>query len=130
MIDYALARRALLADLFAGRVDPSDVCDAHPDLLRAAKHHGETSDTACPVCRHADRLVHVTYVYGDSLGAASGRTCPTARLSALTPEHGEVRVYVVEVCQRCSWNHLVSSHVRGSVPPAAARRSRSRAAGR
>lgn len=130
MIDYALARRAVLTDLFAGRVTSTDVCDAHPYLLRAAKHHGEASDTRCPVCRHTEPLVHVTYVYGDGLGAASGRARPTSQLAAIAREHGEVRVYVVEVCQHCSWNHLVSSHVRGSVQPVTARRTRSRAAGR
>ncbi|MGH3744960.1 MAG: DUF5318 family protein [Mycobacteriales bacterium] len=130
VIDYALARRAVLADLFAGRVSSTDVCDAHPYLLRAAKHHGEVSDTRCPVCRHADPLVHVTYVYGDRLGESSGRARPTAQLAAIAREYGEVHVYVVEVCPRCSWNHLVSSHVRGSVSAAAPRSTRSRAAGR
>lgn len=130
VIDYALARRAVLADLFAGRVSSTDVCDAHPYLLRAAKHHGEASDTRCPVCRHAEPLVHVTYVYGDALGEASGRARATPQLAAIARQYGEVRVYVVEVCPHCSWNHLVSSHVRGSVQPAVSRRTRSRAAER
>ncbi|HEY5336411.1 MAG TPA: DUF5318 family protein [Mycobacteriales bacterium] len=130
VIDYALARRAVLVDLFAGRVSSTDVCDAHPYLLRAAKHHGEVSETRCPVCRHADPLIHVTYVYGDRLGDASGRARATSQLAAIAREYGEVRVYVVEVCPRCCWNHVVSSHVRGSVQPAADRRARSRAAGR
>src|SRR5512144_3410875 len=64
--DYALARRATLAALFGGSLTTTDVCDAHPYLLRAAKYHGEPTTTACPVCRK-ERLTHVTYVYGDEL---------------------------------------------------------------
>ena len=32
-------------------------------------------------------------------------------------EHGEFRVYVVEVCQRCGWNHLRPSYVLGDGVP-------------
>jgi hypothetical protein len=40
-------------------------------------------------------------------------------------EHGEFRVYVVEVCQECSWNHLTLSYVLGDgVPRRAPRRRR------
>ena len=28
-------------------------------------------------------------------------------------EHGEFRVYVVEVCRGCGWNHLALSYVLG-----------------
>lgn len=151
VIDYTLARRAVLTGLRAGRVDRADVCDAHPYLVRAARYHGEASSTPCPVCRHPEPLTHVTYVYGDGLGPASGRPRPTAQLARIAAEHGPVTVYVVEVCVHCAWNHLVSSHVRGAVPPssrqarrrrgepsvrqatgpsAATSRARSRAAGR
>ena len=27
-----------------------DACDADPMLVRAAKHHGESAKSACPVC--------------------------------------------------------------------------------
>ncbi|HEV2451023.1 MAG TPA: DUF5318 family protein, partial [Streptosporangiaceae bacterium] len=72
VVDYALARRATLASVLAGRTTVADVCDAHPYLLRAAKFHGEPTDTPCPICRRA-RLTHVTYVYGDELGQYEGR---------------------------------------------------------
>ncbi len=125
MIEYALARRALLADLFSGRVSPMDACDAHPYLLRAAKYHGEPSATPCPVCRRGP-LTHVTYTYGDELREASGRVRATAELAALELEYDELRVYVVEVCRDCSWNHLVVSYSIGreGLPR---RRARSRA---
>ena len=118
VIDYALARRATLADVYAGRLGSTEVCDAHPYLLRAARHHGQRSETRCPICRDREPLIHVTYVYGDGLGEGSGRARRAPELIGLARAHGEVRVYVVEVCLRCSWNHLVTSSVVGGVPPA------------
>ena len=46
--DYALARRALLRDLERGAVARLDVCDAHPELLRAARHVGEPAPARVP----------------------------------------------------------------------------------
>jgi hypothetical protein len=112
MIDYSLARRAALVELRSGAASTTDACDAHPDLLRAAKYHGEPTDRGCPVCRR-DRLTHVTYVYGEELGQYSGRIRATAELEPMAREHGEFRVYVVEVCRSCSWNHLALSYVLG-----------------
>ena len=71
VVDYTLARRAVLADLRRRRVTTTDVCDANPYLLRAAKHYGEATDKSCPVCRRSP-LVHVTYTFGDELGQSSG----------------------------------------------------------
>jgi Family of unknown function (DUF5318) len=113
VIDYALARRATLADLFAGRVSAVEVCDAHPYLLRAAKYHGRSTDRPCPVCRR-ERLTDVTYVYGDELREASGRARAVRDLAALSDRHAELNVYVVEVCRGCSWNHLMTSFVVGT----------------
>ncbi|WP_261567457.1 DUF5318 domain-containing protein [Frankia gtarii] len=124
VIDYALARRAALADLHAGRVSPLDVCDAHPYLLRAAKYHGEPTSKRCPVCRGADPLIHVTYTYGDELGESSGRARATKDLPALAARYGELRVYVVEVCRPCGWNHLTTSYVIGTGEPRAKRHHR------
>jgi hypothetical protein len=126
VIDYSLARRAMLADLFAGRASTVDVCDAHPYLLRAAKYHGEPTETSCPVCRK-ERLTHVTYVYGDELREFSGRIRATAELAAMDCQHTEFTVYVVEVCRGCSWNHLTTSYVLGSARERP-RRARRRAA--
>lgn len=112
-IDYGLARRATLMDLFAGRASTLDVCDAHPYLLRAARYHGEPTETACPVCQRIP-LTHVTYTYGDVFKETSGRVRATAELASLEREHAEFTVYVVEVCRTCSWNHLVTSYVLGT----------------
>jgi hypothetical protein len=124
VVDYALARRATLAALARGGASTLDVCDAHPDLLRAARHRGEPTDRLCPVCGR-ERLTHVTYVYGDELGQYSGRVKSTAEIEAMAGEHGEVRVYVVEVCRGCGWNHLYKSYVVGDgVPRTPPRRQR------
>ncbi|HLK01687.1 MAG TPA: DUF5318 family protein [Streptosporangiaceae bacterium] len=116
MVDYGLARRALLKSVFAGRTTVADVCDAHPYLLRAAKFHGEPTDVRCPICRKS-MLTHVTYVYGAELGQYEGRVKQTRELAEMADEYGEFRVYVVEVCQSCGWNHLASSYVLGTGEP-------------
>lgn len=113
VVDYGLARRAALMDLFAGRASTMDVCDAHPYLLRAARYHGERTEDACPVCRRGP-LTHVTYTYGDVFKDTNGRVRATVELAALEREHAEFTVYVVEVCRDCSWNHLVTSYVLGT----------------
>jgi hypothetical protein len=125
VIDYALARRATLADLHAGRVSTADVCDAHPYLLRAAKYHGEATSRRCPVCRN-DPLINVTYTYGDELGMSSGRARATRDLPALEQQFSELRVCIVEVCTCCGWNHLTTSFVIGTGQPAQVRRGNSR----
>jgi len=122
VIDYSLAKRAALADLFAGRVASAEVCDAHPYLLRAAKHHGEPTDRSCPVCRSAEPLTHVTYVYGDALKEGSGRVRSAAELVEMAAQYDEFTVYVVEVCRRCGWNHLDSSFLLGRAGRPASRR--------
>ena len=125
VVDYALARRATLASLQAGRTTLADVCDAHPYLLRAAKHHGEPTEDRCPVCRKTN-VTHVTYVYGDELGQYAGRVKRGPELTEMAAEYGEFRVYVVEVCQSCSWHHLATSCVLGTGEPPVGRRSRAR----
>lgn len=117
VVDYALQRRALLADVRAGRVGLAAVCDAGSYLLRAARFHGEATDTACPVC-HEGPLSHVSWVFGDALGHASGSARTPAELDELAARHAEFSVHVVEVCRSCSWNHLVLSYVLGTGSPA------------
>ncbi len=114
VVDYGLARRATLAALRGtGATTREDVCDAHPYLLLAARHRGEPTGRECPVCRDG-LLVDVSYAYGDALGRAAGRVAVTAELEELARDHDEFRVYVVEVCVQCSWNHLVRSYVLGA----------------
>ena len=113
VVDYSLQRRATLRALRGGQATVmEDVCDADPYLLRAAKFHGEPTDLECPVCRR-EKLTHVTYVFGDELGQYSGRIRTLPELEAMARQHGEFSVYVVEVCQGCSWNYLTTSYVLG-----------------
>src|SRR5277367_658414 len=126
VVDYGLARRATLASVLSGRTTVTDVCDAHPYLLRAAKFHGEDTDVTCPICRRV-KLTHVTYVYGDELGRYEGRVKRGPELDEMAMEYGEFQVYVVEVCQSCSWNHLASSYVLGTGEPTTRRSRRARA---
>lgn len=112
MVDYALQRRALLASVHAGRTSTMDVCDAGPYLLRAAKFHGEPTQTSCPVCRK-EQLTQVSWVYGDELKHAAGSARKVAELVRMSVLFHEFTVYVVEVCRTCGWNHLVRSYVLG-----------------
>ena len=112
VVDYALQRRVVLADLYANRITTADVCDAHPYLQRAARYHGEPTELSCPVCRK-ERLTNVHYVYGDELRTASGQAKSAAELHRMGMDHHEFKVYVVEVCRSCGWNHLALSFVLG-----------------
>ncbi|MQA86452.1 MAG: hypothetical protein GEV03_17925 [Streptosporangiales bacterium] len=123
VVDYGLARRSTVVSVFSGHTAVSDVCDAHPYLLRAAKYHGEPTAKTCPICRKG-KLTHVTYVYGDELGQYEGRVKATCELPEMAREYGEFRVYVVEVCQGCAWNHLTQSYVLGTGQPRDRRRRR------
>jgi hypothetical protein len=112
-VDYTLAKRALLGAVRAGLTSWTDVCDAHPELMRAAKHVGETSRRDCPFCGKA-KLKLVTYVYGDGLrepAAGSGRST-WAVDSDRSPR---VRCYVVEVCT-CAREPLSEASWRGLTP--------------
>jgi Family of unknown function (DUF5318) len=130
-VDYVLARRAVLRDLRTGRRDREDVCDAHPELLRAGRHVGEAVGRPCPVCGHGS-LRLVSYVYGDRLARANGRCITSdAELDRLDAAHDEFTRYVVEVCLDCHWNFLQRHELHGRrhapAPPRSGRRARSEA---
>src|ERR687893_2339544 len=113
LVDYSLARRATLARLRGGSLDTSDVCDAHPELMRAARNIGEEAPQKCPVCSH-ETLRQVRYVYGEDLRRNNGRVVyPDEWLRELAREHDQFTCYVVEVCIDCAWNHLVRSYLAG-----------------
>ncbi|GAA0613317.1 DUF5318 domain-containing protein [Kutzneria viridogrisea] len=113
VVDYALQRRALLAEVYSGRVGTMEVCDASPYLVRAAKFHGQPTDVSCPVCRK-EPLTLVSWVYGDELKHVAGSARTPDELERMSSLYTEFTVYVVEVCRTCSWNHLVQSYVLGT----------------
>jgi hypothetical protein len=115
-VDYSLRRRAVLESLRRGSTSSEDACDAHPYLLRAAKFHGERIRRPCPVCDRIS-LSLLRYVYSEELGQYSGRLRTAAEVVDMAASYGHLAVYVVEVCRRCAWNHLVASYVVGDGTP-------------
>lgn len=111
-IDYRLARRHLLAEFRRGRLARHDVCDAHPELLRAAREVGEASRIDCPVCADA-RLALVSYVFGPRLPAHGRCITDPKELRSLAGRSGAFTCYVVEVCPSCGWNHLARTFPLG-----------------
>jgi hypothetical protein len=75
-------------------------------------HHGELTDRDCPMCRK-EKVTELQYTFGDQLGQYSGRIKTNAELEEMQSEYGEFRVYVVEVCLSCGWNHLSASYLLG-----------------
>ena len=112
VVDYSLQRRALLRDVYAGRVGTYEVCDASTYLLSAARYHGEATEERCPVCRR-ENLTHVHYVYGDELKQSAGQARSRVELPVLAMSVREIQVYLVEVCRGCGWNHLVEQFLLG-----------------
>jgi hypothetical protein len=114
VVDYALQRRSTLRSMRQSvrNLSSLDACDADPMLIRAAKHHGEATDDACPVCASA-AMVHLHYVFGDQLGQYSGRIKRLGELDEMENSFGEFKVVVVEVCPDCGWNHMITSYLLG-----------------
>jgi hypothetical protein len=113
-VDYTLAKRALLAQVRTGLLGRADVCDAHPELMRAAKNVGETSRRDCPVCLRT-KLRLLAYVYGDSLRQDNGRVWPLDVGLSMAADRPGSWCYVVEVCTECQWNHLSEAFVARAV---------------
>ncbi|MGH2704330.1 MAG: DUF5318 family protein [Actinomycetota bacterium] len=111
--DYTLAKRAVVAQFRRGVLNRFDVCDAHPELMRAAKNIGRSMDRPCPIC-DGSRLRQVSYVFGDQLKDLSGRVVyPETWVMELVGSYDEFRCYSVEVCVDCSWNHLSACYLLG-----------------
>jgi hypothetical protein len=91
-----------------GRLSRLDVCDAHPELLRAATNTGEATSEDCPICEEV-KVRLVSYVFGRGLPPSG--TCVTSKreLGRLVKGNRDLRCYVVEVCPNCCWNHLARS---------------------
>jgi hypothetical protein len=107
-IDYRLARQSVLTEFRKGRLARHEVCDAHPELIRAARNVGEETSEPCPICEQAD-VVHVKYLFGPGMPAQGKCVTSRAEIERQTRPGVELACYVVEVCPSCSWNHLSRS---------------------
>jgi hypothetical protein len=106
-VDYSLARRAVLREYHSGQVSRFEICDAHPDLLRAARYSGEKTSEACPICDGGPLLL-IAYAFSDTFPKReNGKVWPRDDIAPLL-KLGDARLYTVEVCLDCSWNHLLS----------------------
>jgi hypothetical protein len=104
-IDYRLARHALVAEFKKGRLAEHEVCDAHPELVRAAKELGDPTSQPCPICEETN-VVLVSYVFGPRLPAHGRCISQKGELAKLARRSGNFTCYVIEVCPNCAWNHL------------------------
>lgn len=111
-IDFRLARRHLIAEHKRGRLARTDICDAHPELVRAAREVGSATRAECPICED-EKLVLVSYVFGPRLPAHGRCITKRSELAAFARRAGSYTCYVVEVCPGCSWNHLVRTWALG-----------------
>ena len=112
-VDYRLVRKHTLDEFRRGRLGRLDVCDAHPELLRAARNVGEARSEDCPICDEPS-LTLVSFAFGARL-PAHGR-CITTRKELTQLKRGpqESTCYVVEVCTACAWNQLIRSFKLGN----------------
>jgi hypothetical protein len=115
-IDYRLARQSVIDSYRRGRLARHEVCDAHPELRRAATEVAEPTALPCPICQE-DHVVLVSYVFGPRL-PAHGRCITTraelAKFARQARRGGQFACYVVEVCPSCWWNHLARTFLLGS----------------
>jgi Family of unknown function (DUF5318) len=70
-VNYRLARDSVVREFQKGRLSRLDVCDAHPELVRAARGVGEATSEPCPICEDGN-VVLVSYAFGAGL-PPSGR---------------------------------------------------------
>jgi len=116
VIDYALQRRAALTQVARGRMYREEICDADVNLRRTSRWHGIVSKRYCPVCK-IEKLREISYVFSKELGPFSGRIKKPQEITQMAPNFGQIRVFVVEICELCGWNHLHSSYVVGDGKP-------------
>src|SRR5437867_9598359 len=95
VVDYTLAKRALLRDFRRGLLSRLEICDAHPELLRAARYLGSRAKRPCPVCK-ADELKLLAYVYADGLKGDNGRAYAVREAIAVAAGQRGGKCYVVE----------------------------------
>lgn len=116
-VDFRMARRSVIDEFQRGRLARHEVCDAHPELRRAAEHLSRPTSEVCPICVDA-HVVLVTYAFGPHLPASGYAIEDRADLEKVRDTTTTGTGYVVEVCPACGWNHLAQTF------PIAGRRGR------
>lgn len=106
VVDHRLSRRALINEVKRGRVSRESVCDAHPELIRAARNIGEPTNTVCPICETVN-VALVTYVFGHGLPRHGKCVTDRRDIEKLQRTSHEYAAYVVEACPSCRWHHLL-----------------------
>lgn len=106
VVDHRLARRALINEFKRGRISKDTVCDAHPELIRAARNVGEATDTLCPICAEVN-VVLLTYVFGHGLPKHGKCLTDKREVEKLQRQPHDYAAYVVEACPSCRWHHLL-----------------------
>ena len=112
-VEYRLARNAVVSEFHKGRLSRLDVCDAHPELLRAARNVGAALAEDCPICEETagrPRDLRLRRRGSRRTGAARPPP-PSSPACAGAPTRSSC--YVVEVCPKCSWNHLARMYPAG-----------------
>ena len=108
-ISFLLERNRVLRQYERGELTRHDICDAHPELIRAANHYSEHTNAPCPVCdKEAIRIV--SYVFGPRLPSHGRCVNSSGDLDRIRRRKGTFTCYKVEVCAQCSWNHLLRSY--------------------
>jgi hypothetical protein len=106
VVDHRLERLMLINEVRRGRLRREQVCDAHPELIRAAKNMGAPSSVTCPICEEV-KLVLVTYVFGARLPSHGRCVSTKEELAKFNTRDDELDAYVVEACVNCRWHHLL-----------------------
>ncbi len=107
-VDYRLARDATVREFRKGRLSRLDICDAHPELMRAALNVGHESRELCPICEET-KVRLVSYIFGARLAPSGVCVTSDAEMERISRRSSDMVCYVVEVCPSCSWNHLARS---------------------
>lgn len=104
-VDFRVARRRVIADWRRGKVARNDVCDAHTELMRAARNMGRATRRICPICEDCT-VVEVSYGFGKRMPPGGKLIETDAEIARLDKSATEIACYTVEVCPACGWNHL------------------------
>src|ERR1700744_3954383 len=115
-VEYRIVRNGVVREVDRGKLLKTDVCDAHPELLRAARNVGKATKEVCPICDDG-RLVTVTFVFGAKL--PPGGRCPgtAAELKALTRREEPVLCYEGEVSPAGACPPLMPKYPAGGRTP-------------